>query len=523
MSSCKPPQNGSSVPPNIFRANDIRGVFGRDFNLNFASGLAAALILALKERGAGPAPKILAGRDARLAGPALKDALIKALVAEGAEVADAGLAPSPLCWFSLRQEDMDAAISVTASHNPASHNGFKIMFSEKLNCPEPIAVLKKLFFSLQNRRPAGKKPQARRGFVFDRDCSAAYIKSLKNEFPSLPPVPLCIDCGNGAAGPLAKQVFSALDLKPRFLFCEPDGRFPNHHPDPTEESNLKDLKRETAASCSLFGAGFDGDGDRIGVVSPSGRFVLGDELAFVFARSLLSKNLSKNAEEVQAGGERGAGLAERKSAGNGGDPAPPGPGSGAKQGRAEKSKRIGRRTRIAADVKCSDWLFEAIRDGGGEPIMSKSGHSFARRALEREKAALAVEFSGHIFFNDRPGRGFDDGIYNALRLAELLGRSSSLESRLPPLNPFRTGEIRRKMSRRKRRLAEGKLKLYLKKRGLPFIEKDGVRFSGKTSWGLFRPSQTQSDMTSLRLEASSKKEFLSLKKDLSRITGCAIP
>ena len=292
-----------------------------------------------------------------------------------------------------------------------------------------------------------------------------YINSLKNEF-LLKPLSLTVDGGNGAAGPLAKRVFKDLGLKPFYLFCEPDGRFPNHHPDPTIEENLRHLKEKTKQTNSLFGVGFDGDGDRLGLITQTGRFVFGDEFGFLFLKTLLKK-----------GGK------------------------------------------IIADVKCSDRLFKAVENLGGVVIMSKSGHSFAREELEKHKALLALEFSGHIFFNDRPFRGFDDALYNTLRLVELLNSSPRLEKRLPPSNPFKTGEIRINASPKKISPLFDKIKLHLNKKNIPYNEKDGIRFSTETAWGLFRVSQTQSHTAVFRFEASSEKEFLSLKKEFSKLTG----
>ena len=451
---------GEKVSPHIFRANDIRGVFNKDFDLSFIDPLSDALSILLKNVLQVPNPQILLGHDARLTSPSIAGTLTDTLIKKGVDVTFIGLSPSPLCYFLLHHYNLTATVVVTASHNPISYNGFKIMLHRKFQCQKPIASLKKIFFSSKE-----KSPPKTEGSQFKIDSYTPYINSLKKEF-LLKPLPLTVDGGNGASGPLAKRVFKDLGLSPSYLFCEPDGKFPNHHPDPTVEDNLKHLKEKTQETNSLFGVGFDGDGDRLGLITQKGRFVFGDEFGFLFLKSLLKK-----------GGK------------------------------------------VIADVKCSDWFFKAVKKLGGVVIMSKSGHSFAREELEKHQALLALEFSGHIFFNDRPFRGFDDALYNTLRLVELLNNNPHLENRLPPSNPFKTGEIRINASQKRILSLQDKIKLHLSKKNIPYNELDGIRFSTKTAWGLFRVSQTQSHTVVFRFEASSEKEFLSLKKEFSKLTG----
>lgn len=443
----------------IFRANDIRGIYGQDFDQSFSETLGKALGFLLKKTLGIFSPKVLLGHDARLTSHSLSRALLSSLIKEGIDVAFIGLSPSPLCYFLLHHYNLTATVMITASHNPPSHNGFKIMIHKSHLCPEPIKQLKKIVFSRETTLTKTK------GKIFQIDSYTPYINSLKKEF-SLQPISFGIDGGNGALGPLAKKAIKDLGLSPFFLFCEPDGRFPNHHPDPTVEDNLKVLKQKVKETQSLFGVGFDGDGDRLGLVTQTGRFVFGDEFGFLFLKSLLK---------------------ERK--------------------------------KVIADVKCSDWFFKTVKNLGGESIMLKSGHSFARKEMEKHQASLAVEFSGHIFFNDRPERGFDDALYNTLRLVELLNHNPPLETLLPPPNPFKTGELRLEISQRNIKTLFDKTKLYLEKKNIPYNETDGLRFSTETAWALIRESQTQSDIVTLRFEASSKKEFLHLKEDFSTLMG----
>ena len=448
--------------PYIFRANDIRGIFGKEFDLSFSETLGKALGVLMKNSLKVSTPKILLGHDARLTSPAISETLLDSLKKQGMDVTFIGLVPSPLCYFLLHHYDLTATVIVTASHNPVSYNGFKVMIHRKFHCQEPIQLLKEICFS--SRISSGLSSQ-RIGNIFEIDSYTPYINSLKKEF-SLQPIPFVVDGGNGALGPLAERVFKDLGLSPLCLFCEPDGRFPNHHPDPTVEANLTVLKKKTRQTQSLFGIGFDGDGDRLGMVTQQGRSVFGDEFGFLFLKTLL------------------------------------------------KNKGT-----VIADVKCSDWFSKTVRELGGTFIMSKSGHFFARKALEKHQASLALELSGHVFFNDRPERGFDDALYNTLRLVELLNETPCLNTLLPPFNPFKTGEIRLEINSRKIKGVFKEIKLYLEKKKIFYDEIDGIRFSTETAWVLVRESQTQSNMVIFCMEASFEKEFLHFKKEFATLLG----
>lgn len=448
----------------IFRANDIRGVYNRDFDLKFCGPLAKALKTILVPLDS--SVKILIGHDSRLSSPELANSLSVALREEGVDTAFAGLAPSPLCYFLLHHYRFSAVVVVTASHNPKEYNGFKIMVHRSLNVPDPISSLKNI---IQNQDFLSKAHQ--KGQSFSVDIYTPYIDSLKKEF-SLEPLPFVVDAGNGAMGPLAKKVFQAFHLSPSYLFCEPDGHFPNHHPDPTVEENLSSLKKEISDTKSLFGVGWDGDGDRVSLMTGKQRFLFGDELGFLFLPSLLSKKSSSK--------------------------------------------------KIIVDVKCSHRLLKCVEGFGGEVILSKSGHRFARRVLETHQALFAIEFSGHIFFNDRPDRGFDDGLYATLRLIELLNSHPDLESLLPPSNPFRTDEIRLPLSPSEIAIALEYVKKYLQTKGEKFNSLDGVRLTRGKSWALFRDSKTQ-NVLSMMFEADSQKELNLLKEEFSRVMKIQIP
>jgi len=454
----------------IFRANDIRGVWKKDFDLSFTKELARASMQITNKEKIKKA-HFLIGYDARLSSPLIAKKLGEHLKKEGALVSSVGLAPSPLCYFLLHHYDLTACLVVTASHNPSHYNGFKIVFNKKHKLGDPIPLLRKRI--LQNQRFSKKslssqKKILKKGHSLKLNKFDPYLKSLKKEF-SFKKLSFVIDAGNGAIGPLAEKTFKSLGLKAKILFKKPDGSFPNHHPDPTEEKNLKALKKELKKGCYDFGLAFDGDGDRLVLVSKTGQTLLGDELGFLLLKSLKKPNL------------------------------------------------------VLADVKCSDWFFKKAKKEGFKVRMIRSGHGLVRRELEKRKASLAIEFSGHIFFNDRAGRGFDDAIYASLRWIELYQKTrASALSLLPSLNTEKTGEIR--LKRKESLIAEDlkKIKAHLKAKGEAFKSLDGIRLSRKNSWCLLRGSQTQ-PVLSMRFEAENKKALKELKQEFEKVLHLKIP
>ena len=449
----------------IFRANDIRGLWQKDFDLAFTKDLAFALALLAKQKKI-KKPKFLIGHDARLSSPSISKSLAHHLKDQGCRVSVIGLAPSPLCYFLTHHYNLTACVVVTASHNPMEFNGFKILFHKKYKVLKPIPLLKKTL----SQKKEQKKIFKPKGAFISLNKEKPYIDSLKKEL-KIEPLPFVVDTGNGALGPLAKKVFKSLGLKVKILFEKPDGHFPHHHPDPTVEKNLKALKKEIKKGDYAFGCAFDGDGDRLVLVSSRAQSLLGDELAFLFLKCL----------------------------------------------------KQNKKTLALADVKCSDWFFQRAKKQGLKIKMTKSGHGLIRAEMEKTSAILALEFSGHIFFNDRKNRGFDDALYACLRWIEFLSsQEKPLEKLLPQTSSEKTGEIRLDMPEREVKKKLLKIKTYLKKRKEAFKSLDGVRLSRKDSWCLFRSSKTQPALT-MRFEAQTKKKLRALKTEFSQVMEYPIP
>jgi len=455
--------------PHIFRANDIRGIWKKDFNMSFTKELSYALALLSKNKNIRK-PRFLVGYDARLSSPSIAKNLTQNLRKQGICVSLIGLAPSPLCCFLLQKYRFTACIVVTASHNPSEFNGFKIFFNKKYKLLDPISNLKRLLGSKENLGKNYFNTSLYKGYgnLIKIDKQKAYMNSLKKEFSFLKKTSFVVDTGHGALGPLADKAFKSLGLKAKILFKKPDGNFPFHHPDPTIEKNLKALKQELKKSPYAFGLAFDGDGDRLVLVSAEGRTLLGDELGF-----LLVKSLKK------------------------------------------------RPALVLADVKCSDWFFKQ-KEKGLKIKMVPSGHGLIRAEMEKSKASLAIEFSGHIFFNDKKDRGWDDALYASLRWIQYYqSEKKKLQDLLSTPSTATTQEIRLLKSEQEILEALKKIKLYLLSRKESFKSLDGIRLSRKKAWCLFRSSKTQS-ILSMRFEAENQKILQALKKEFSEILGFKI-
>lgn len=350
----------ASVPPaEIFKAYDIRGIVGKSLTVDGTERIGHAIGSEARARGV---RALAVGRDGRLSGPELVRALTRGLTRAGCDVIDIGQVPTPVLYFATFHLGTQSGISVTGSHNPPDYNGFKVMLAGDTLSGEAIQALRMRLVQAQLTHGEGK--------VTRSDVHGAYLDRITGDVKLARRMRLAVDCGNGVAGAVAPELLRRLGCDVTELYCEVDGNFPNHHPDPSHPENLADLIRTVKRDKLEVGLAFDGDGDRLGVVSPDGSIIWADRQMILFARDVLARN----------------------------------PGAA-----------------IIFDVKSSRMLEAAIREAGGKPLMWKTGHSFIKAKLKETGALLAGEMSGHIFFKER-WYGFDDGIYAAARLLELLAR-----------------------------------------------------------------------------------------------------
>lgn len=449
------------MKPVIFREYDIRGVFNRDFDLAFAEELGQAYVtFALRAQKKTPL-KVAIGHDARLSSPSIAQALVRGLTKSGANVVELGLITSPISYFAtFHIPDLSGAIMVTGSHNPPDYNGFKISVGNSTIFGAAIQQMREIVEAQDYVAGAGKSEKY--------DILPAYLERYKQEFGQLDIGPVVIDCGNGAAGCILRKLYEAVGLKPIILFEEPDGTFPNHHPDPTVEENLDALKKAVRDHRAVVGIGFDGDADRIGVVDENGRFLLGDELMTIISRDILSKTPGKT---------------------------------------------------IIGDVKCSDRFFKDVALAGGRAIMWKTGHSLIKQKVKEEKAPFGGELSGHFFFADR-NYGYDDALYAGLRLIEILAKTrksvSSLIGHLPAA--YNTPEIRIDTTEEKKYLIVERLKTVFsdQRKGYRVDLTDGIRISSQDGWALARASNTQPVLV-LRFEAQSEKSLNIMQSEFDEV------
>lgn len=443
--------------PAIFREYDIRGVAERDFDAQFARALARAYAAYLAERGV-HGGRIGVGRDCRLTSDSYAAAVREGLMESGLDVVDLGVGPTPVTYFALFDLDLAGAIQVTGSHNPAEDNGFKICVGKSTIHG---AAIQRLYALLD----AGTAP-AGRGRCETVDIAARYRAYYVQHIPRVArPIHVVVDAGNATAGPLAPDLFRALGCTVEELYCTVDGRFPNHHPDPTVEANLADLIARVRAGGAEIGLAFDGDADRLGVVDRTGRIVWGDELLVVLARDILLRH----------------------------------PGA-----------------TVVSEVKCSQRLYDDVAARGGRAIMWRAGHSPIKAKMQETGALVAGEMSGHLFFAD-DYFGFDDAIYAAGRLLDILGRTGQridqLLANLPPVHA--TPEIRIDCpDRLKFQVVAAALEHF--RQHYEVIDVDGVRVRLPNGWGLIRASNTQPALV-LRFEAGSAADLESYRQAFTAV------
>lgn len=427
--------------PSILREYDVRGVVGDTLTEADAYALGRSYSALGREEGA---RKIAVGRDGRLHSPELEAALVRGLTEGGLDVVRIGMGPSPMLYFATHYLDVDGGIQVTGSHNPADYNGFKLLLNGRSVFGEEIQALGR-------RAEAGGWSEGR-GKVEEADIGDAYVDRLLEGF-SGQAYRIGWDAGNGAAGPILARLVERLPGEHFTLFTEVDGRFPNHHPDPTVEANLADLKRLVADKQLDFGIAFDGDGDRIGAIDGRGRVIWGDQLLMILAEAVLREL----------------------------------PGA-----------------TIIADVKASQTLFDRVAGLGGTPLMWKTGHSLIKSKMKDTGAPLAGEMSGHIFFRHR-WFGFDDALYAAVRLIEAVSESGKSLTEIMDEMPssFATPEMRFPVDSSRKFTVVEEVRDRLAAEGAAVDSTDGVRVSTPDGWWLLRASNTQ-DVLVARAEAKDE-------------------
>jgi phosphomannomutase / phosphoglucomutase len=424
----------------IFRAYDVRGIVGQDFDAEWVESFGRACGTYFLQKGFTSA---VVGHDCRHSSPEYQQRLTRGLTATGVDVIVLGMVPTPVFYFAVKKLRRRAGVMVTASHNPSEFNGFKIWSGDSTIHTREITRLYEIMVQAAFVRG--------RGIASQVDIVPSYLDELSTQLTLRTPLKVAVDGGNGSAGLVCTALLERIGARVLPLYCEPDGDFPNHHPDPTVESNLTALKELVLTEQAAFGIGLDGDGDRIGAVDEKGRVVYGDQLLAIFARHVLREH----------------------------------PG-----------------TTVIGEVKCSHLLFNDIRAHGGVPLMYKTGHSLIKAKMKETGALLAGEMSGHMFFADRY-YGFDDAIYAGMRLAGIMdGADRPLSASLEdwPVT-FNTPEIRLDCPEQIKFDVVGRALQHFRER-YPVVDVDGVRVTLNDGWGLVRASNTQPALV-LRFEAES--------------------
>ena len=432
---------------NIFRANDIRGIAFEDLTEEVVFALGKALGTESINRKQGD---FIIGRDGRVSSPQLFEWVAEGVLSTGCNVTDIGVVPSPVFYHSTFNLDSSSGVVITGSHNPADYNGFKILFNNNSTSSEEIQSIKK--------RVKEQDFLSGKGNIESLDVVGSYVEEVISNIKLKCPLNISIDCGNGAAGVVAEKIYRGLGCKVEGLFCDLDGEFPNHHPDPSKPENVEDLIKSVTKNNADIGLAFDGDADRLGVISPSGEMIFPDMQMILFSEHILKKNPN---------------------------------------------------SRIVFDVKCSKLLEEAILKSNGTPLMSKTGHTFIKRMIRENNAILGGEMSGHIFFNDR-WPGFDDGVYAGARMLEILAESEGEDifNALPKL--ISTPEINLKTTDEEKFIIIDEFKKISNFEDCKIIDIDGIRVEFDNGWGLLRASNT-SPVLVLRFEADSSNTLNYIK------------
>ncbi len=432
-----------NVPKSIFRQYDVRGIVGRELTPELARAIGRAFAGVAWDR-LGRAPVIAVGRDNRPSGPELAGGVRRGIADAGGTAVDVGALPTPALYFAVSAPEMDGGLQVTGSHNPPEFNGFKMVLGNEAFHGEEILELWEIISAERWRSGAGRETSD--GSVLQR-----YREAIISRHRLLRPVRAVVDCGNGIGSVIAVSTLRGLGAEITSLFCESDGRFPNHHPDPTVPGNLRDLQAEVRRTGAELGIAFDGDADRIGAVDEHGEIIFGDQLLVLFGRDAVA--------------------------------------------------RFGKGTPVIFDVKCSEVLPAALTEAGARPVMWKTGHSLIKAKMKEMHAPLAGEMSGHMFFGG-DYLGFDDALFAAARLLEIVSRRPfGLAAHLADLpKTFATPEIRVDAPEEEKFAIVERAAAHFAAR-YPVNTIDGVRITFPHGWGLLRASNTQAILV-LRFEAT---------------------
>jgi phosphomannomutase / phosphoglucomutase len=451
----------TTLPHEIFKAYDIRGIVGKTLTAPIVEVIGRSIGSELLERGR---DTICIGRDGRLSGPELSAALAKGLRAAGVNVIDVGRVATPMLYFAAHHFDTQSGAMLTGSHNPPQYNGIKIVL-------DGVSLSGAAVTALRTRAEAGKLASGS-GSYREESIAAQYLERIVGGIKLARPLKIAVDCGNGVAGATAPELFRRLGCTVEELFCEVDGNFPNHHPDPSVPENLKDLITALQKGDAEVGLAFDGDGDRLGVVTRRGDIIFPDRQLMMFAADVLERNAGAT---------------------------------------------------IIYDVKSTRNLKPWIEQHGGKPLLWKTGHSFIKAKLKETGAALAGEMSGHVFFKER-WYGFDDGMYAAARLLEILSRSSDPSAALHALpDAISTPELQIKLNEGENYALIAGMQKTARFEGAQEVNTiDGLRVEYADGFGLARSSNT-TPVIVLRFEADNAAALKRIQEDFRRVILAAKP
>jgi phosphomannomutase/phosphoglucomutase len=449
------------LPAEIFKAYDIRGIVGKTLTAPIVQSIGQALGTLAQERGRNT---LVVGRDGRLSGPELASALSTGIRASGANVVDIGMVTTPMSYFAAQHLDTQCSVMVTGSHNPPDYNGLKMVIDGNTLAGDEIKALRERIESGDLARGAGG--------VRTADVASAYFDRVTGDVRLARPMKIAIDCGNGVAGAYAPTLFRRLGCTVTELFCEVDGHFPNHHPDPSQPANLRDLVACLAATDNELGIAFDGDGDRLGVVAKDGRTIYADRQLMLFAADMLIRR----------------------------------PGA-----------------TVIYDVKSTRKLKPWIEEHGGKPLLWKTGHSLIKGKMKETGAELAGEMSGHTFFKER-WYGFDDGLYAGARLLEILSRDADASAALHALpDSLSTPELNIACADASPHALIDKLAATASFPGAEdVIRIDGLRVEYPDGFGLARASNT-TPVIVLRFEADDAPALTRIQGEFRRVLNHALP